>query len=213
MSKKIIYITIGLIASAWIHVNAQNLKYGFIIGLDVSNARMTNKPESERNSRSFYPILAFNVNGFLKYTSSTNWGLSAEPGFIQKGGRLKDDENYDGEDQIIRGTYIQLPIMFDLYFTDALYISVGPEISYLLNASLKSGEYSDNINSLYDNKFELSALIGVNYSITDHLDIGLRYSHALTVGLQVPYFDEFGNYIGDVKQYNQYVQLLFQIKI
>ncbi len=76
--------------------------------------------------------------------------------------------------------YLQLPLLVDLYITKKLFVSIGPEFAYLINAKAKSKDQSADIKDWYENTFELSGMIGVNYNIFERFDIGLRYSHGLT---------------------------------
>ena len=135
-------------------VFSQDLKFGFEAGFDVANAQMIYKPDNF--PKMFYPMIAFNVNGYIGYKSSGFWGLSAEPGYIQKGGRQKYTDGY----LRYQFNYIQLPVLAELYITDKIFFSVGPEFGYMINAKVKSGQNSTGITDFYDRRFELSGLAG-----------------------------------------------------
>ncbi len=208
MKTKTIKFILGLLLAFGLNANAQNIKFGILAGFDVANSRLTNKPK-EFDSRLFYPIISFNVNGYVGYKSGEILGMSAEPGFIQKGGRQKGMEG----DIRIQINYLQLPILLDLYVSDKIFISIGPELSYLINAKAKSKQYSNDITDQYEKKVELSGIVGINYKMTDKLDIGFRYNHGLTYTTKITFTDEFGNEQGDMKEYNQYFQLIVRFKI
>lgn len=209
MTKKTIFFTICLIVILNLTAFSQNLKLGFVAGFDVANAQLINRPDGIGNNQVYYPMIAYNFNGYVGYKKSDLWGLSIEPGFIQKGGRQKSSNDY------IRFNlnYIQLPILFDYYFVDKFYISIGPELSYLINAKVKSKDSSNDITDLYDNRFELSGLVGINYKIIDKLDIGLRYNHGLTYTSKITWTNANGTSLGESKEYNQYFQLVVKLKI
>ncbi|NVO12305.1 MAG: PorT family protein [Bacteroidales bacterium] len=208
MKRKTIKIILGLLLASLLSANAQNLKFGILAGFDVANSQLMNKPKGF-DSRVYYPMISFNLNGYVSCRNSGFWGLSAEPGFIQKGGRQKGID----EDIRFQINYIQLPILLDLYISDKFFISIGPEFSYLINAKAKSKHNSNNITDLYDKRFELSGLVGINYQLTDKLNIGMRYNHGLTYTSKITFTDSFGNQLGDMKEYNQYFQLIVRFKI
>lgn len=187
----------------------QDIKFGLAAGIDIANTHLTNKPDGNSNNQVYYPILAFNFNGYIGYKRAEDWGLSIEPGFIQKGGRQKNSDDY------IRFNlnYIQLPVSFDYYFADKFYVSIGPELSYLINARAKSDDNYSDVTDLYDRKFELAGLVGINYKIMDKLDIGLRYNHGLTYVSKSTITNELGENIGESKNYNQYLQLIMKFTI
>jgi len=143
-------------------------------------------------------MISYNANGHFEFRSTGNWGFSLEPGFIQKGG-LK---SYNHDIRVKRN-YIQMPILVDLYILDKLFVSVGPEISYLINPEVN--------NTLND--FELSGLIGINLSITKNADIGIRYNRGLTYIQEIPRIDVHGNTMGVAKEINEYVQFIIRLKL
>lgn len=205
MKKKTIFFAVGLMIISNLTVFSQDLKLGFAAGFDVANAHLTNKPDGGDNDQVYYPMIAYNFNGYIGYKKSELWGLSFEPGFIQKGGRQKSSGDYIR----LNLNYIQLPILFDYYFVDNFYISIGPELSYLINAKLKSSDITD----LYDRRFELSALVGINYRINDKLDVGLRYNHGLIYTSKVTWVNALGESLGESKVFNQYLQFVIKFKI
>jgi hypothetical protein len=206
-----------LISIPYLMINGQKIKYGLTIGFDVANSHVTNRLKGD-DSRVFYPMLAYNINGFIGYKSQSFWGLSIEPGFIQKGGFRKNVISYSSGvmyqgDISYRLNYIQFPILANLFINNKLYFSIGPELSYMLSAKAKFDSFSTDITSSYDNKFELSGTIGVNYSIWKNIDIGIRYNHGLTYVSKIQWTDLYWNYIGESKVYNQYFQFIMGIKI
>ena len=63
-------------------------------------------------------------------------------------------------------------------------------------------------------RFELSGLIGINYSLIENLDIGLRYNHGLTCISKLVFTDIMGNETGEhYNEYNQYFQFFLRFKI
>jgi hypothetical protein len=218
MLKKILFIAI-LAGISYFNINAQKLKYGLIAGFDVANDQVTNKLKFD-DSRVYYPLLSYNFNLYLGYKSSGFLGFSIEPGYIKKGGVRKDVfEHSFSSGTLFQGdinyhlNYIQVPILVDFYILPKLFISIGPELSYMINAK---GIYNDSpkdISDMYDRKFELSGIIGVNYNIIKNLDIGLRYNHGLSYITKIRWTDENGNYLMQSTEYTQYFQMILRFKI
>lgn len=62
---------------------SQNFKFGLAAGIDITNAHLTNKPDGYySDNQVYYPMIAYNFNGYIGYKQSESWGLSIEPGFI-----------------------------------------------------------------------------------------------------------------------------------
>jgi hypothetical protein len=208
---KLTLTTIGLILMTLTKANAQNLELGFKTGLGISTIHITNLPDSRSNSDIFSPALSYSINGTLNYKSKGLWGFSLEPGFIKKGW-ISGEGNNKGK---VRLQYLQLPILTDLYLSDKLYFSIGPEINYLLNAKNKSNYGTQKITDL-NKKFELSGVIGGAFKILNNLDIGIRYSHGLTQISDKIYWlppDEYTENFIELKDYNQYLQFFMKLKI
>ena len=199
----------GLLVCSGLNTEARDFRYGILAGFDVASGRMTNKPDLDVYSKYYYPMFSFNANGYLGYRSSGWWGLSAEPGFIQKGGIKKAE----GEDIAYRLNCIQLPVLAEWHITDRWFLSAGPELSYMINAKRKSGHSSIDVTDYYDQRFEVSGLIGIDYSVTKFLDIGLRYNHGLTYTSKFTWTDEMGLETGVSKEFNQYFQVILRCAI
>ena len=208
---KLILSTVGLFLMTLISLNAQNLEFGIKSGVGGAQIHLTDLPDPEVNSYLISPILSYSINGTLNYRSKGLWGFSIEPGLIKKG--WISNKDYHDENKI-RLHYLQLPILSDLYLTDNLYFSIGPEINYLLTAKNKSNYGTEKINDL-NRKFELSGVVSGAYKIFDILDIGVRYSHSLTQTSDKVFWgtDELNENPKELKDYNQYLQIFIKVKI
>jgi len=198
-------------------INAQVLKYGVQAGINICNPQVANKSDFS-DGRVFYPLLSFGVNGFISVKSNSFIGFSIEPGFIRKGGTRRDvtiqtgDILYLPQDFKYTSDYIQLPLFADFYVTEKLRISTGPEIAYHLKSKAKGLDFNYNISDNY-NKYELSGSVRLTYSLLDNLDCAITYNHGLTNSSILEWTDTASIIIGTTKVYNQYVQILFRIKI
>lgn len=202
MGKNFYLISIFLLlqTSIW----AQDFKFGVLGGLDITSNRVTNSTVREDTPRSYTSMISFNLNAYLGYESKSFWGVSLEPGFIRKGGIDEDNK--------IQLSYFQLPVLFDVYLSDKIFVSCGPELSYLISAQSVSYGVSSSIWELYSRPFEVSGLIGVNVRLTNNIDIGLRYSHGLTWISKVIYYET--DYVTTTSnEFNQYLQLIVRFKL
>lgn len=211
------YLSVIFLLSIAYSVMLAQMNYGLTAGFVVANSHVTNRLKGD-DSRVFYPIASYNINGYIGYKSNGCWGLSFEPGYIQKGGLQKDIYSYSSGitykgDITYRLHYIQLPILVNLYLTDKLYVSIGPEVSYMLSAKGKLEGFSLDISDSYDHKFELSGMAGINYTIAKRFDIGVRYNHGLTKVSTIQWRDLMQSYMGESNVYNQYFQLIVRVKL
>ncbi len=208
-----ILIIIGLISQLGLKLEAQDIKFGFLAGLVVTNARVTNKPEIHNDYRVFYPMYSFNINGYIEYKFSKNWGISAEPGFIRKGGIVRFGLNHYMSSIKLSLNYVQMPLLINFYFSDKFFVSLGPEFAYLINSEENLPSTATGLSQFNENAFEISVMIGLNYSLSKKIDIGLRYNHGLTYNSIITWTDVYGPPIGQSKVYNQYFQFILRFKI
>jgi len=199
-----IMLSIVLVCLSLMRIEAQNFKFGFVAGFVAANAHSISNPERYTDYRVFYPMAALNVNGLIRYKKSDqNWGFSVEPGLIQKGGLI----HILDQKSRFRLNYFQLPVLAEIRLTDQLFLAAGPEFAYLLT-SKGIGAFSQ----FKEKAFEISGMVGLHYRITEALDIGLRYNHAITSNSVLTWSDETGQPVGQSEIYNQYIQLVFRFK-
>jgi hypothetical protein len=157
-------------------------------------------------------MLSYSINAFVGYRSSSFWGVSVLPGYIQKGS--SSESGFAGETTRGRSQlhYINLPILVDLHFFNKFCFSIGPEFGYLLKANGKGDGFNNDISWQYDNKFELAIQGALTYNVWGGFDIGANYSHGLTNISSINYTDNNGDPLGTMKTYNQYGQLFVRFK-
>jgi outer membrane protein with beta-barrel domain len=206
-------IIIGLILNLGLKLQAQDIHFGFLSGLGITNACVTNKVEIYNDYRVFYPMGSFNINGSIEYKFSKTFGIAAEPGFIRKGGIVRFGVNHYMDVIKLKLNYVQLPIFVNIYCTNKFFITIGPEFAYLINSEGKLPETATGFAYFKENAFEISGLIGINYRITKKIDVGFRYNHGLTNISVLKWTDGYGPEIGQSKVYNQYFQFIFRFKI
>ena len=106
-----------------------------------------------------------------------------------------------------------MPVLSDFYLTDRLYLSVGPEISYLINAKNK---YDSNTQDIveYLHRFELSGMAAGGFGMNETTSISFRYSHGLTeISKDVLWNYPETDSADESKDYNHYFQILIKMRI
>ncbi len=209
MSTRKSFLVIGLMLAIGLAGYSQNLRYGVTAGFDVAKTHGTNRALLGA-VREYSPMMAFNVNAYLGYRISETFGISLEPGFIRKGSTVYEPSV--GKFQM-QENCIQMPVLAEYFILNKLFISIGPELSYLMtgNVSIRDEVYDNT--SWYENRLELSGVIGLGYCINDHMDIGLRYNHGLTYTAQMTLTDPSGQSMGISREYNQYGQVLVRYRM
>src|SRR5665811_747062 len=140
-------------------------------------------------------MYSFNINGSIEYKISKIWGIEAEPGFIRKGGTVDGINRYHSTIKM-RLNYIQLPILANLYITKKFFVSIGPEFAYMINSQGNLPDNGTGFDDFKENAFEISGLMGLNYSIYKEVDIGFRYNHGLTNISILKWTNGFGPVVG-----------------
>jgi hypothetical protein len=203
MKARHISIMLWLILVSVPILNAQDLRYGLLGGFDVVTIRQT--PLAPHQLFTINPITSYNINGFLSFKSKGVWGISIEPGLIQKGGL-----NYKSR---VEFKYLQMPIFVDIYILRRLSLSIGPEFAYMISAKSINPNSISNISGIYDRKFEFSGSIGLNYILGKRIGIGLKYNHGLTTILKSPLYGDNWEILGWQNNYNEYFQLKLSFRI
>lgn len=194
-----------------LNLKAQKINYGIQAGFGITVPHI---PNTYTEKRLLYTMGSSNINGIIEYRFPGIIGISAEPGYIRKGGVARFGINRIMNDFSIQLNYIQLPILANLYFGDKFFISIGPEFAYLLNKDGNLNFSQDAFTPFEENEFEISGLVGVNYSIWKRIDLGLRYNHSFTPFTEVSWIDfPSGDILAQSKAYNQYFQFIFRYKI
>lgn len=200
---KAIFLSLCLLVSISINAFAQSLKYGVSTGLILSNSYTPDAIDSEMLFGT--PMISGNVNFLIAYQSKGKWGISLEPGFIQKGWRYKNPFNYQDFNRV-KLNYFQLPVLVEYRLRNNIYLSGGPELAYLANAKLRVEDFSVDMNGIYNRKFELSGILGIHYKIFEKIDVGLRMNIGLT---NISTYWTLGNQ-GPFNDFNLYSQVVFR---
>ena len=93
---------------------------------------------------------------------------------------------------------------------DNLFLSLGPELSYLINAKIRfvNSTKTTTIPNSDLKRFEVSGIIGLNFRIKQKVDIGIGFSRGFTYTQKLYWTDSLGKDLGASKQFNQYIQFV-----
>jgi outer membrane protein with beta-barrel domain len=213
MNWKTFFLICGLIAFFIFKTNAQEFKLGVQIGIGLSDKRTVfkNSPFGPFDDNSMKKV-SYNVNGYLGFKSKYFFGISLEPGFIQKGYHAPSIGS-GFEAYNVNYNYITSPVLADFYIGNSIVFSIGPEFSYLTKAIAKSESFSNSL-LFGPPKFEVSGLIGIQFKIAQHMDTGIRYSRGFTPIYSISFTNDNGQPIdGELNEYNQYFSVFFRYTI
>ncbi|MBN1950757.1 MAG: PorT family protein [Bacteroidales bacterium] len=214
--KKISLIFLTVILLSPINAKAsereREWRIGVAAGFDMADVRVASQ-DLVTSGGTYMSMPSFNLNGYLGYRNGRFLGLSMEPGFIRKGAQRNSDYRYNYIDTKYEMNYFHMPVLVDLYLTKRLSVSAGPELGYLFSAYVKTVDGRFDCIQLYTNRFEVSGLFGVQYSLFKWFDVGLRYNRGLMYTSATTQTNDIGDILGEEREYNQYWQLMLRIKI
>jgi len=151
MKKTLFLLALLMISS---YGFSQDAKYGIRAGLNVSNLDFDPAPTFDNTHRNGFFI------GFLaEYSLSETMSLAPEIQFSAEGAK----------DESLRVDYIQAPILLKFKLGEKMSIGAGPLVG------IKIHEFEDGFNN-----FAFSALVGIEYMITEEIFIDARYSYGLS---------------------------------
>ena len=194
---------------------AQKNNYGIQGSINISSLLLSEKPTYPNTDEIvFYePMLSYSISAYYEKISEKKYFFSIEPGYARKGA-IENIYNRN-EKAILELHYIQFPIFFNIYLFNNTYLSAGLETSYLVNANYKLNDECIRIKHMYEEFIDLAGLTGLNYQLTEKININIRYSHSLFSISKILWFnDPFGQPTGDlVKERNQSFMLALRFKV
>ena len=197
MKNKLILIMIGLLLVSIPELTSQDLRFGLLGGFDLVTIHRIPK-DPHQTERPYDPITSYNINCFFSLKSKGIWGITVEPGVIQKGGLT-----YKSRAEL---RYFQMPISADVYILRRLCFSIGPEFSYLVSAKSINPSSIDDISGIFNKNFEFSGAIGLKIFLAKKIAIGFRYNHGLTFIHKSPQYGDNWEIVRWLYDYNEYFQ-------
>lgn len=207
--KKLLFSAILLATGI---VNAQEIKYGAKLGLNISNFS-----GDVTDSKS---LIGAQFGGFAEIKISDKFAFQPELLFSMQGAKSKYTETYLGdtysEESKTKLNYLNIPVLAKYYISDKFAVLAGPQFGILMSAkedydvsetySGITDSYSESVDvKNFYKSLSLSFNLGASYSFTDNLFVDARYNLGLS-SIAKNYTDEFGDsYSSDIK--NNVIQL------
>jgi opacity protein-like surface antigen len=162
-------------------VTAQNLSFGPMVGLNLTNL------SNNSNTSTKAGLLA---GGFFNYSSKNWFGVGVQFLYNQMGAKVVSPA------EEINLNYLQVPVLFTYYFEGQNKpgsfrpkLFAGPHANFLLNAKNKEGN-DLNPNSIFFKETEFGVTLGAgfNYALQNQMWINVdgRYGIGLTDATQAP---------------------------
>lgn len=162
--------------------NAQEAKFGFKGGLNISNF------EGDIEGLDLKSKIGFHLGGFVAIKLSDKVTLQPEVLFSTQGAKA------DNIQQDVNGTvytadvdfnlsYLNVPLMLKYYAAEKFNIEFGPQVGFLTAAKVKATV--DGISAEEDAKDQFESVdfgvnVGAGYDFTEKLSAGLRYNLGLS---------------------------------
>jgi opacity protein-like surface antigen len=197
--KKLLFSAI-LLASGL--VNAQEVKYGAKLGLNISNFS-----GDVTDSKS---LIGVQLGGFAEIGISDKFAIQPELLFSMQGAKSEYSEIDFDEESKTKLNYLNVPVLAKYYIADNFAVLAGPQFGILMSAK-EDYDVSETISGVTDNYSEstdvkdfyktlsLSFNVGAAYSITENIFVDARYNLGLS-SIAKDFTDEFGDsFSADIK--------------
>jgi len=146
-----------------------------IVNLKVNNSEIQTLFDENREKRSFSPD--FHVGLFASKNISKKLSILSEVIYSREGYQFGETP-FIGPGRV-RLNYIDVPILLEYRPYTKLKLVVGPEIGYLMTAKLKSTSSTDDVLYFFSNRVLFGGILGVNFPISNRIEIEARYIHGL----------------------------------
>jgi opacity protein-like surface antigen len=201
--KKILFSAI-LLATGF--VNAQEIKFGAKLGLNVSNFS-----GDVTDSKS---LIGAQIGGFAEIAISDKFAIQPELLFSMQGAKTnysETDVDYSySEASKTKLNYLNIPVLAKYSLSEKFSILAGPQFGILMSAK-EDFDVSETISGVTDSYSEsvdakdfyktlaLSFNLGATYSITENIFVDARYNLGLS-SISKDFTDEFGDsFSSDIK--------------
>jgi len=119
------------------------------------------------------PLLRLHAGFYYKQRLEEQYGLSIEIQYSMQGASSATINQ-----QYLAYNYLNLPLLLTFYFSDNVFVEIGPQFGYLLYAVTHNGDIKQSITDSLK-RFDLAALIGVGKE-TSFGNYGARAIYGLT---------------------------------
>jgi opacity protein-like surface antigen len=201
--KKILLSAI-LLATGF--ANAQEIKFGAKLGLNISNfsGDLTDAKS----------LIGAQLGGFAEIKITDKFAVQPELLFSMQGSKTsysETDVNYSySENSKNKLNYLNIPVLAKFNVSEKFALLAGPQFGLLMSAK-QDFDISETISGVTDNYSEsvdaknfyksvaMSFNLGAAYSFTDNIFVDVRYNLGLS-NISKDFTDEFGDsYSADIK--------------
>lgn len=144
-------------------VNAQDIKFGAKLGLNIANI----SGDIEDNKALF----GANLGGFAEITLSDKLAFQPELLFSMQGSKY--------EDIATKLNYINIPLLAKYNLNEKFSVLAGPQIGFLMSAKLKDSNESLDVKDGF-NTFDFGLNVGAGYNVTENIIVDARYNFGLS---------------------------------
>lgn len=169
-------------------------KIGIKAGVNFSNYYVHDVSDQDLKT-------AYHVGLFFKAPINDRVSIQPEVLFSQKGSTLYYDNAFASGTVDLTVNYIDVPILFRVDLVPGFYISAGPYVSFMVNATVEdvdsdgSTNFEEELDKSDFNEFDWGVAGGFGFEIGS-FNIGARYNYGLvTVG------KEQTNLLGQTSRY------------
>jgi hypothetical protein len=152
-----------------LHLYAQKIDFGLRGGLNISTFNFSDKSSIDSKA-------GLHLGAFFRIHASPKWALQPEFIYSMEGAR----EPLTGSDNmtVYRLNYLNVPVMLQRIFNNGFRIEGGPQIGFLLNSRIKSGNGTVNNPGFIASSFSIP--LGVSYLIPTGIGFDARYVFGLS---------------------------------
>ena len=142
-------------------INAQNITIGAKAGLNLSTLQPDLPDPATKTSIHFGGVAEIQLMEMF----------SLQPELLYSSQGVKDESD---DDEVVRLSYLTLPILGKYYIVDGVSIEAGPQIGFLLSAEVEDNGETTDLKE--DTKsVDIGLAIGLGYKMDTGLNFALRY--------------------------------------
>ncbi len=154
--------------------------FGVIAGPNFSNVRFIQDSDFNDTGSNESQDYRLGIHAGFLLNIKINNHFSIESNILYNLKGYDYTDQFTNENGKVSLHYITLPTAMGYQIFPNTTLQLGPEIGYLASSRIKQGNINQDASDFYTKKFNLSALAGINYALTDHLELGIRYLYGIT---------------------------------
>jgi hypothetical protein len=186
------------------------VSFGVKGGLNLSNISIKNPLGDFLKEENVKSSIGFHGGVYLQVHLSDKLSLIPELQYTKRG--YTYDENNPLPKSRVNLNYLELPVFLSYFPIEWLGIDLGPNVAYIVAATIKADGSSRSVSSAYD-KIDFSISGGVRIRINEKISAIGRYNYGLTTVDEIKFRDERNVFIGSMKTYHRNMQLGMSYKL